>query len=296
MIHVRVRPKEIPTEWLENAARLTAMLRACTDDDQGVPQQERRTAVEKRKDIIERNASVWRQLKDIMMRWSHNKCWYSELQDAGSDYHVDHFRPKGRVKNPGEDEREGYWWLAFDWTNYRISVAWCNSTHTSEDGPAKGKQGQFPLGKNCKPATCPEELAEESPALLDPTNEQDVLLIDFDETGLPQPAVQGWNGERVLTTRRILHLDAPRMIEARQEVWRRCRHALLQAQKAMSLSGESHRGSDDQNALEWIRIVCDMLRPNAPLSSVAQACVLRSEFRWAWKLLSHTNSEFPEAA
>lgn len=293
MILVSVRPEEIPMEWRERAARLTAELEACVDDGEELPKGERSTAAQKRKEIIDKNEGVWRELKDTLMRWSYGKCWYSELRDVGSDYHVDHFRPKGRVRNPGEDEREGYWWLAFDWTNYRMAVAWCNSSHKSEEGPAKGKRDQFPLGRNCKPATTSGEVAAEKPVLLDPTSAFDTLLVDFDETGLPQPVEDGWNRERVLTTRTVLHLDAPRMVEARQEVWRSCRFALLQAHSALSLPGDEHRNRDDQAAHGWIKKICEMLRPNAPLSAVAQACVLKCEFPWARKLLSSVYSEVP---
>lgn len=291
MIHIRVRPEEISHDWLEKAANLTAQLIACVDDGEDVSQEIRKTAIQKRREIVDKNQPVWKDLKEVLMKWSHNKCWYSEVRDVGSDFHVDHFRPKGSVKNPGEEEREGYWWLAFDWRNYRIAAAWCNSPHKAEEGPAKGKQNQFPLSNKCVPARCPEEVALEEPALLDPTNEFDVLLIDFDETGLPQPVMEGWNQHRVLTTRRVLHLDAPRMVEARQEVWRRCHHALLQAHSALNLSADEHRKRDDQNAMAWIRRVCEMLRPDAPLSAVARACVLKSEFRWAMPLLKHPFSE-----
>ncbi|HEX5719311.1 MAG TPA: hypothetical protein VF179_24325 [Thermoanaerobaculia bacterium] len=291
MIHVPVHPEDIPPEWLERAADLTAQLKACVDDGEEVAQESRKTAMEKRREIVDKNQPVWKGLKKILMSWSHNKCWYSEVRDVGSDYHVDHFRPKGPVKNLGEDEREGYWWLAFDWRNYRIAAAWCNSPHSVEEGPAKGKQNQFPLSDGCTPARCPEEIDLEKPVLLDPTNELDVLLVDFDETGMPQPVMDGWNRERVVTTRRVLHLDAPRMIEARQEVWRKCSHALLQAHSAMNLPADEHRKRDDKNALEWIRSICEMLRPDAPLSAVARACVLKSDFQWARKLLTHPFSE-----
>lgn len=287
MIHIRVHPEEIPQEWLKKAAELTEELNACKDDDEDVLPGDRRTAMQKRKDILERNQPIWKDLKEILMRWSYNKCWYSEVRDVGSDYHVDHFRPKGLVKNPGEEEREGYWWLAFDWRNFRIAAAWCNSPHKAEEGPAKGKQNQFPLSDKCVPASCPEGIALEEPALLDPTSEFDVLLIDFDETGLPQPVMDGWNQQRVLITRRVLHLDAPRMVEARQDVWRKCHHALLQAHSALNLPMDEHRNRDDRNAVEWIRKICEMLRPDAPLSAVARACVLKSEFRWTRSLLNH---------
>ena len=121
MIKIAVHPTDVPASWLRRASELTAKLEACVDDGEDVPADERLTAAAKRKKIIDGHAYVWSELKDLLLKWSHQKCWYSELREDGSDYHVDHFRPKGRVLNDGERPRDGYWWLAFDWRNYRIA-------------------------------------------------------------------------------------------------------------------------------------------------------------------------------
>ena len=90
MMQIFVRPNEIEPEWREKSIRLTEELVECKDDADG-----KRTADDKRKEIIDRNQRHWGSIKETLMRWSFQKCWYSELRDSGSDYHVDHYRPKG---------------------------------------------------------------------------------------------------------------------------------------------------------------------------------------------------------
>ena len=60
-------------------------------------------------------------IRNWLLEQFHNKCWYTEAQDAVSSFHVDHFRPKTRALDLEGNACEGYWWLAFEWTNYRIS-------------------------------------------------------------------------------------------------------------------------------------------------------------------------------
>ncbi len=288
MIHVKVRAEDISPEWLEKAHKLTDALLACVDDGPDVLLTERLTAKEKRRKILDKHDSVWKELKDVLASWSYGKCWYSELRELGSDYHVDHFRPKGRVKNDGEAERDGYWWLAFDWLNYRLAVSWCNSKHRDRaDGEATGKADQFPLKPGTSPISIGGDVEAESPVLLDPTRERDVLLLDFDETGLPVPSAAGWNAERVMATRRILHLDAERMVDARRQVWRDCMRRLRKADEAINAPATLHTVQHDKTAEDLIEEICQMLRPDAELSAVAHACVLKSKYIWAKRLPSH---------
>ena len=73
------------------------------------------------KAFIDANSGVWGEIKNELLEMSHGKCWYSEAPDAVSDWHVDHFRPKKRALDEDKTEHEGYYWLAFDWKNYRIA-------------------------------------------------------------------------------------------------------------------------------------------------------------------------------
>jgi hypothetical protein len=287
LIPIIIKAEDIPDTWLEGAKRLTEALVACQDDDDSIPEDKWKTAAQKRRDVIDKNSGMWTELRSILLRWSYGKCWYSELKDQGSDYHVDHFRPKNRVRSEGMPDRDGYWWLAFDWTNYRMAVSWVNSLHGSEEGPARGKADFFPLAAGTSPVTGPQgDLNSEVFVFLDPIDPMDVLLLDYDETGLPVPTDDGWNAERAMQTRKLLHLDAPRMIDARQGVWRDCEALIALAANGMGISGEEYRARDADTARRAILMICKMLRPDAQLSAVATACVMKSRHRWARKLPS----------
>jgi hypothetical protein len=290
VIQVHVHPEEIDPAWLEKAQKLAQLLTECKDDADGL------TAAEKRRAIIDANADHWRELrlKETLLRWSHNKCWYSELKDVGSDYHVDHYRPKGRVRNEGEEGREGYWWLAFAWTNYRIAVAWVNSPHRETGKASQGKADQFPLKPGTLPLKPGDDPDKETPLILDPTRLSDIRLVDYDENGLPVPTVGGWGADRVLGTRRILHLDSQRMIDERNRIWRECTRRLQRAAEALSPSADEHSAYHDKSADDWIKEVCEMLRPDQELSSVARACVAKSEYVWARHLLAHPWAELQD--
>jgi hypothetical protein len=281
VIHVEVHPEEIPDKWVEDSRELTEKLRQCVDDVNGAC-----TAAQKRRAIIEAHEGHWKSLKETLSGWAFGKCWYSELRDSGSDYHVDHYRPKGRVRNEGEKEREGYWWLAFEWTNFRMAVSWVNSPHKDPGKASQGKFDQFPLKPGTSPIGPDESIESEIPVLLDPTNANDVLLVDFDERGLPIPTVTGWGAHRVLETSRILHLDSTRMIEARQLAWRQCEGLLKRANVAMNTPVAEHTIFHNKTAEDWVREICKMLEPRAELSAVARACVSKSPHVWARKLPS----------
>ena len=107
MIHINLEGKEPPAAWLKKAHRLITGLEKITDPA-------------KRAKFIDRHSDLWSELKPWLSELSHGKCWYSEAKEIYSFYDVDHFRPKNRAKQLDDTEREGYWWLAFDWHNYRL--------------------------------------------------------------------------------------------------------------------------------------------------------------------------------
>ncbi len=282
MIHIKVHPEEVKPEWLEKADRLTRELVECVDDE---PLGQ--TAAQKRFKIVDDNDDFWRGFKDLLLSWSHGKCWYSELRESGSDYHVDHYRPKGRVRAEGEPDREGYWWLAFQWTNFRVAVSWVNSPHKGKGPSAQGKADYFPLKPGSHPVGPFGDIRDELPLLLDPVNETDILMVDFDENGSPVPTVGEWGEVRVKSTTRILHLDAPQMIEARQRIWRDCERRIQRAHDVLNAPEVRYSADHASTAQHWISEVCQMLRPDAELSAVARACVTKSEHLWARRLPSN---------
>ncbi|WP_431241480.1 HNH endonuclease [Flavobacterium sp. P21] len=78
------------------------------------------------------------------------KCAYCESPyGAVYDGDVEHFRPKGRIKEKNP-QTPGYYWLANEWTNLYLACQHCNQRRrhilygeTTEEG--YGKLDQFPL-------------------------------------------------------------------------------------------------------------------------------------------------------
>lgn len=282
MIHISLEGKEPDKEWLDKAKKLTKELKKATPD--------------KRKEIIENNQSVWRELKEWLKSLSHGKCWYSEAKEIFSLYDVDHFRPKNRVKDLAGQEREGYWWLAFDWQNYRLSGVIGNrlNKHVPNDNTSKtqGKSDYFPLRSDSNIASNPaDNLEREIYYLLDPTNSKDPLLISFDETGLPVATNEegSWEAERVKITVHLLHLDYVELVEARKKLWIDCRTMIDNVQKLLIVLDNLSNEKRDKKDLDELKIVVknisrqllDKVSSQSELAGTARACLLKSGIDWA---------------
>lgn len=64
----------------------------------------------------------------------HHKCGYCETDTtAGAPMQVEHYRPKAEVTK--EKEHEGYYWIAYEWSNLLLSCSRCNNK----------KRNQFPI-------------------------------------------------------------------------------------------------------------------------------------------------------
>jgi hypothetical protein len=121
-----------------------------------------------------RNETHWRddRIRDWLLDQFGNKCWYSEASESVSPIHIEHFRPKSSaVDDRTKMESEGYWWLAFDWKNYRICGHYLNS-----------KKGDFfPLHNIVRATACGGvPIALESPIVIDPTSDA-ATQISFDK-------------------------------------------------------------------------------------------------------------------
>jgi hypothetical protein len=146
-----------------------------------------------------------------------NKCWYSEVQLDGADPNVDHFRPKGQVREVDEDLQntkkvsDGYWWLAFEFANYRLAAMHANQRRVDADTEG-GKWDYFPIRGNRAPEGTPWGEIMEDILALDPCSATDVQLLWFDPDG--KPCASNWKSEpnardveRVKATIWLYHLD-----------------------------------------------------------------------------------------
>lgn len=146
-----------------------------------------------RKKLIDDNSKIWAAIKPQLQKIFHDKCWYTESPQQGTDVDVDHFRPKKRVAEVRnkDNPHPGYWWLAFSPENYRYSCIVANRRRRDVDTDVVGgKADYFPLWDEAKRAWPPEcDCAEEEPLLLDPCQAADVGLITFKEDGEAMPRI-----------------------------------------------------------------------------------------------------------
>ena len=224
---------------------------------------------------IKANDRIWsdRRVKETLMAISHNKCWYSEVSETMSDWHVDHFRPKNLSLAIDRSvlHAEGYWWLAFNWTNYRIASTYCNCRR---EGGGKGEY--FPLQIGSALCACNTDPgATELHCLLDPTCADDVKLISFNEAGQVIAASSDeWENERVKVSVELYNLEHSRLVDARKRVWDKC-HKYIQRMKNGSTPGNENLETITL-AIEDIR---ELINQMEPLSSVARACLMQSGFQ-----------------
>lgn len=213
-----------------------------------------------RKRILNRAASsnVWREFFDLLPEGLKRKCWYCEAEDIRSDMPVDHFRPKNRVEeDPGHS---GYWWLAFDWDNYRCACTYCNSKRNAEETQG-GKGCRFPLKNPESRAFSPDHnelLQLEQPDLLDPFNPDDEKLLWFDEDGIPEarPGADEDQKQKVDNSIEIFHLYESRIARARNRV-------RVQVEKLVK------KIKDNDDALEAKMTLKRMVRDSEKLSRAA---------------------------
>jgi hypothetical protein len=136
-----------------------------------------------------------------------NKCWYSEVHLDHNDPDVDHFRPKGSIREIEPSTREhcgrceGYWWLAFEPRNFRLAAVHANRRRVFVNTNG-GKWDYFPvIGDRAKPGTPWKRITEEY-LPLDPCRKSDVLLLWFDADG-----VAGVAKEKKLSDKEKLRVD-----------------------------------------------------------------------------------------
>jgi uncharacterized protein (TIGR02646 family) len=294
MIPIRRRPEQIPEGWLARAAAVTRALREAADDPPApAARHPRKLASQKRKELIKKHEGLWSELKEILARWSYGKCWYSEAREIGSDYHVDHFRPKGRVTSYEERQGnqrpdEGYWWLAFEWENYRLSCGTCNSPHASGE-ESLGKWDYFPLRSADGAAWSPDDaLVEERALLLDPVKEAEAALITFNEKGeaVPSNLALGEQAERVRSTIKILNLNSPRFREERRRIWRETSEALEDIVDLMAVPDEYQDHYREAEIEKKLRRLRRRTAPDRELCAAARAAIKKSGYDWAIEFLA----------
>lgn len=257
MRHIAIRGQVPDETWKARADAVIERLRNAPDSDA-------------RKEIIDANASIWGDLKDWLLGLSHQKCWFSEAKDCFSHWDVEHYRPKKSAKDLDGTAHDAYWWLAFDWKNFRV----CGNAGNRKKGSF------FPLRPGCIRCAPGGDCRLEDPLLLDPSDEDDPVLLSFDLEGHAIPAAHvtdPWEKERVEYSVERCNLDFPPLMDKRKVVWAECWHRIQDYLKELRLY---HADKTNMVAKagykDAARKVLELMREEEELSAVARACVLNS--------------------
>ncbi|EPI2802693.1 hypothetical protein ACS5LO_004189 [Citrobacter koseri] len=221
--------------------------------------------IKERNELIDKQSGHWGKLKPWLLVLSGGKCWFTEARDIASHLDVEHFRPKKATRNVKGPERDGYWWLAFDYMNFRIAGT----------VPNRKKGAWFPLryGSPCSSYARRCE-GDEIPHFLDPTNAYDVTLLAFDEEGkaVPAPGISRWDNIRVRRTVDRLKLSEHQALaEERRKVWQRTTKLINKYFQALANTRTS-AAAREQVKVAARDILC-LTKPETELSSVAKWCV-----------------------
>jgi hypothetical protein len=154
------------------------------------------------------DAQIYGSFKEALAEAQYGKCCYCEAKILPvSSGDVDHFRPKGTVRQEagGEALRPGYFWLAYDPENLLFACEKCNRSH---------KRDLFPLRDPERRSRHPfADLAEEEPLLINPRQSDPQEHIGFRDE-YPYPIGDGAIGR---TTINCLGLDREQLNEARRD-------------------------------------------------------------------------------
>jgi hypothetical protein len=157
-----------------------------------------------------------------MANLSRDKCWYCESPIVRDDLSVDHYRPKGAIYE--DTEHGGYWWLAFTFSNFRLTCRYCNEVRVDKvEHTRGGKATHFPLLAGSTRAT-PEDrdLRQEMVVILDPIEAADVEYLRFriDSYAVPsgEKSEDPEGFERADQTIFILNLNHARIRRGRGQI------------------------------------------------------------------------------
>ncbi len=92
------------------------------------------------------DAALWGELKEHLQDLFHGRCAYCEAWFLSVSFgDVEHFRPKAKVTD--DPSHPGYYWLAYEPTNYLPSCMPCNQKAKKNRFPVKGNRIRNPDDK-----------------------------------------------------------------------------------------------------------------------------------------------------
>lgn len=238
---------------------------------------------DKRKQLFDQYRNRWIAVRDAFEQHSNGKCWYVECRSSGADNDIDHYRPKSRVDD--DKNHPGYYWLAFEWTNLRLSCQRANRPRrNNEIGETGGKSDHFPLLNPEKRAQTPQhDLSVEIPAIVDPTNAADVAMLTFGPLGLVElvPECKEMHGaeEKLEASRLHLHLNWPRFRDDRVMLYNEIERTVHRGEKIAPTDFAGMHAVTDA-FLEICKDLAGLTKPDVEYSRAARAYVELFQDRW----------------
>jgi len=150
---------------------------------------------------------IWGDLKDFLFDLFDGNCAYCECDLLeGSFGAVEHYRPKNAVV--GEAGHLGYFWLAYEPSNYLPTCTRCNTS----------KSNKFPLAPGSPRAAAPGDEASEQPLLLNSYRlgldlSVDLQFVSANPTKIG-PVVKGVSAQGIASVD-LLDLNRPDVIPQR---------------------------------------------------------------------------------
>ena len=241
------------------------------------------TDPERRKALFERHRSRLTAVRDAFEKHSDRKCWYVEWKSSGAINDIDHYRPKSRVAQ--DRTHPGYYWLAFDWRNLRLSCQGANRQRRDlESGETGGKSDNFPLLNPESRARGPQDdLSFEIPAIVDPTNAADVAMLTFGRSGevelVPERKGDPTAEAKLEASRLYLHLNWPRFREDRVMIYHEIERDIHRGE---DLAPRDFRGMHPvaQAFLDICKDLAKRTEPHQEYSRAARAYVEMFRDRW----------------
>jgi len=263
MIYVDLDKFPPAKEWLDAADALTKSLIAAKDANE-------------RKEIIDKNKDVWGQLKAHLSTIRNRKCWYSESVNDAAHCHVDHFRPKTNALDDNGNDHGGYWWLAFDWMNYRYA------------GPAPNvrKKDYFPVSQN-KATNYGDNIALEDILLLDPINIGDPGKLAFDVEGRVLPKATDKTSrdyKKAFYSIERYNLNMEGLKEGRRQKQLKVTQLITQSQKLVALQAVKHDAAREHEIIQLWKELRDLAHPNSEYSAAVKYCLRSSGYDWATEI------------
>jgi len=204
---------------------------------------------------------AWKKYKEVFAETQFYKCGFCESAVKKTGYgDVEHYYPKGAVwgRRPAAGGRKrsqeelspfGYWWLAYDWTNYLFSCAKCNQ---------KFKRSFFPVQEDPRRLP-PSRRIKETPLLLNPYNQLDPgQHLAFLSEGLVMARDDSQFGDATIKTCGLNRKD---LVVARR---RQARRAYRSARQLRSRTGRRDEellqdcynlGRDDEEHSGMVRLI-----------------------------------------